>query len=163
VSFSVTPYSNSPAPSPPTRTRPHSVQSMRWTIEILVVEDDEADRSLITDVLKRNPNVSAIYATDAPDQALVDLEHDRLRPNLILLDINMPRLNGFQFLEGLRLIPNMEDTPVVVLTTSALARDVQEACTGGVSLYVVKPNSHAEFTARLGSVVNQARTGTWGA
>jgi CheY-like chemotaxis protein len=143
--------------------RSQPAPSLRWTIEILVVEDDEADRSLITDALRRNPNVSAIYATDAPDQALVDLERGRLRPSLILLDINMPRLNGFQFLEGLRRIPAMQETAVVVLTTSALARDVKEACTSGVSLYIVKPDSHAELKSRLGSVVNQARTGAWGA
>ncbi len=164
VFVSATPYSNSHAAFPPPRPpRSHSAPSLHWTIEVLVVEDDEADRSLITDVLKRNPNVSAIHATDAPDQALVDLERGRLRPNLILLDINMPRLNGFQFLEGLRHIPSMQETDVVVLTTSALARDVKEACTNGVNLYIIKPDSHAELKSRLGTVVDQARTGTWGA
>ena len=136
--------------------------SLLWTIEVLIVEDDEADRSLITDVIKRHPNVSAMHATDAPAQALIDLERGRLRPNLILLDIHMPKLNGFQFLEELRRIPAMRDTAVVVLTTSALARDVREACTGGVSLYIVKPDSYEQLKSRLVSVVHQVRTGAWG-
>jgi len=163
LSLSAIPSSNGNAASPLPHARSNRIPSVHWTIEVLVIEDDEADRSLITDVLKRDPNVSAIFATDAPDQALVDLERGRLHPNLILLDINMPRLNGFQFLEGLRRIPAMQATDVVVLTTSALARDVRDACTNGVNLYIVKPDSHAELKARLSTVVNQARTGTWGA
>jgi CheY-like chemotaxis protein len=138
-----------------------SNSSLRWTIEVLVIEDDEADRSLIMDVVKRDPNVSALYATDAADQALIDLQRGRLRPNLIFLDIQMPRLNGFKFLEALRLIPSMRDTAVVVLTTSGLARDAKEACTGGVNLYIVKPDSYEELKVRLSAVVNQARTGVW--
>ena len=136
--------------------------SRRWTIDILVVEDDEADRSLITDVLKRHPKVSAMSATDAPEQALADLARGRLRPDLIFLDINMPRLNGFKFLEALRQIPAMRTTPVVVLTTSRMARDVEDACTGGVSLYVVKPDTYEAFKTRLGSVIEQALNGAWG-
>ncbi|PZO56168.1 MAG: response regulator [Alphaproteobacteria bacterium] len=163
MSRSATQHRNDRAVAPLPHARSERTQSVHWTIEVLVVEDDEADRALITDALKRHPNVSAIHATDSPDQALIDLGSGRLRPHLIFLDINMPRLNGFQFLEGLRLIPEMRETDVVVLTTSALARDVREACTNGVSLYIVKPDSHAELKARLGIVVNQARTGTWGA
>lgn len=161
MSLSATPNSHGHAAFPPRYHAP-APPALLWTVEVLVVEDDEADRALITDVLKRNPNVGAMYATDAPDQALIDLERGRLRPHLILLDINMPRLNGFQFLEALRLIPGMHDTAVVVLTTSAMARDVKEACTGGVSLYIVKPDSYAELKSRLGAVVNQVRTGSWG-
>jgi len=163
VPLSAIPISNRHTASPPLRSHVFNTSSLQWTIEVLVVEDDEADRSLIADVLRRNPNVSAMHATDAPDQALVDLELGRLRPHLILLDINMPRLSGFQFLEALRRIPDMEETAVVVLTTSALARDVREACTGGVSLYIIKPNSYEELRSRLESVVTQVRTGSWGA
>lgn len=137
--------------------------SLRWAIEVLVIEDDEADRSLITNVVKQHPNVSAMYATDAADQALIDLARGRLHPNLILLDIQMPRLNGFKFLEAMRLIPAMRDTSVVVLTTSRLDCDVQESCTSGVNLYIVKPDSYEELKTRLSAVVTQARTGVWDA
>lgn len=132
-----------------------------WSIDILLVEDDEADRTLILDVLKRNQHVGNVHAIDAPDAALRELAHGRARPNLILLDIHMPKLNGFKFLEALRRIPAMRDTPVVLLTTSRLTRDVEQARDSTVSLYVVKPDTYTELQTRLDAVVRQAISGAW--
>jgi CheY-like chemotaxis protein len=98
---------------------------------------------------------------DAPDVALFQLAQGWLRPNLILLDIHMPKLDGFTFLEALREIPRMQDTPVVLLTTSRHARDVELARERDVCSYVVKPDSYEELRARINSVVNQALTGRW--
>jgi DNA-binding response OmpR family regulator len=157
--LSIATLPNEPA-APRVRPRPQSALNV-WSIEILLVEDDAADASLILDVLKRHPNVKRAVGADAPDQALFDLASGRLRPNLILLDILMPKLNGFRFLEGLRGIAEMQDVPVVMLTTSRLAKDVERARDAAVCGYIVKPDSYDELRARLDRVIKQAITGAW--
>lgn len=131
------------------------------SINILLVEDDPADVSLILNALKRHPQVSAVSAADAPDIALIQLESGHLQPDLILLDIHMPRINGFQFLERLRRIKAMAKTTVVFLTTSYRISDVMEARRGTASFYVVKPDTFGELQERLDAVVTRTLSGGW--
>jgi two-component system, sensor histidine kinase and response regulator len=142
------------------RTQPRPPQNT-WNINILVVEDDAADTSLILDVLRRHPNVSTANAIDAPDLALHQLETGHLKPDLVLLDINMPRIDGFGFLRALRQIPTMVSVPVVFLTTSCLARDVVEAKHGSAASYVIKPDTYRELQTRLDLVIKRAVSGAW--
>jgi two-component system response regulator AdeR len=133
-----------------------------WNVNVLLVEDDPADTGLILNVLNRHPLVAAVSAADAPDIALIQLESGHLKPDLILLDIHMPKINGFQFLERLRRIKAMAETPVVFLTTSCLINDVMEARRGSANLYVVKPNTREELQERLDAVIRRAISGGWG-
>jgi CheY-like chemotaxis protein len=132
-----------------------------WSINVLLVEDDAADTSLILNVLKRHPNVSTAHAADAPDIALHQLASGHLRPDLVLLDIHMPRINGFGFLEGLRQIPTMAAVPVVFLTTSCLGKDVVAARHSSASFYLIKPDSYVELQTRLDGVIKRAISGVW--
>src|ERR1700679_1594704 len=79
--------------------------SRTWSLNVLLIDDDVADTCLILNVLKRHPQVSAAHATDAPDFALRQLAMGRLKPELVLLDIHMPRVDGFTFLREMRRIP----------------------------------------------------------
>jgi DNA-binding response OmpR family regulator len=133
-----------------------------WTVNVLLVDDDPADTALIMDVLKRDPQVSSAKATDAPEFALRQLSLGRLKPDLVLLDIRMPRLDGFAFLERLREIPTMARTPVVFLTTSRLQSDVMRTKDSSASLYVVKPDSYNDLQTRLCGVLRRAVSGRWG-
>ena len=142
------------------RPRPQVAERL-WSVDVLVVEDDAADASLIESALRRDTRVRNIQVSDAPDDVLFELATGKVRPNLILLDIHMPRLNGFKFLEALRRVPALADTPVVFLTTSRLSRDVQQARMTSVNTYIVKPDTFAELKARLASVVEQTLTGVW--
>ena len=132
-----------------------------WNINVLLVEDDPADTGLILNVLNRHPLVAAVSAADAADIALIQLESGHLKPDLILLDIHMPKINGFQFLERLRRIKAMAETPVVFLTTSCLINDVMEARRGSANLYVVKPDTRDELQERLDAVIRRAVSGAW--
>ena len=132
-----------------------------WAINVMVVDDDAADTSLILNVLKRHPNVSSTHAIDAPEVALEQLTSGHLKPDLVLLDIHMPRLDGFAFLNRIRRIPDMVFTPVVFLTTSCLATDVIEARHSSASFYVIKPDTYLELNARLDWVVKRAVSGAW--
>jgi len=131
----------------------------RWSINVLLVDDDAADAALIMHALKRHPDVA--HAMDSPVAALRLLDNGSLQPDLILLDIRMPVINGFEFIERLRRNPATFDTPVVFLTTSRLERDVAAARDSSVCLYVVKPESLGDLRARLDVVIKRAKSGAW--
>jgi CheY-like chemotaxis protein len=132
-----------------------------WSINVLLVEDDPADVSLILNVLRRHPNVSTAHAAEAPDATLRQLAAGHLTPDLVLLDIHMPKIDGFAFLEGLRRIPAMASVPVVFLTTSALGKDVVAARHSSASFYLIKPDSYAELQTRLDAVIDRTISGFW--
>ena len=133
-----------------------------WNLNVLLVDDDEADTALILTVLKRHPDVSTARATDSPQFALRQLAAgDQLRPNMILLDIHMPRLNGFSFLEEVRAIPSMARVPVILLTGSVLPSDLAKSNDSSASLFVIKPDSYAGFQSCLNGVLRCAASGRW--
>jgi DNA-binding response OmpR family regulator len=133
-----------------------------WSLNVLLVEDDAADSALILDVLKRHPHVSTALATDSPQFALRQLRTGRqMRPDLVLLDIHMPRLDGYHFLQAKRGIPAMASVPVVFLTSSCRASDVERTRLSSALLYVVRPDNYLELQARLNGVLRRASTGRW--
>lgn len=128
-------------------------------IDILLVEDDAADTSLILRVLDGHSGVKSAQASDAPDLALRQLTGGRIRVDLILLDIHMPRMDGFKFLRGLRQVRSMASTPVVFLTTAWMARDATDANNSSAALYVIKPETYDDLEACLDRVIRRARSG----
>jgi two-component system response regulator AdeR len=132
-----------------------------WSLNVLLVDDDPADSSLILSILKRHPNVSTAHATDAPEFALSQLAQGRLKPDLVLLDIHMPKVDGFTFLKAFRIIPGMAGTPVVFLTTSGLQKDVETYMEGTASSYVIKPENYYELQSRVGGVIRRAIASDW--
>lgn len=122
---------------------------------VLVVDDDDADTRLIVKALKRNPNIAEVVNRSLPGQALLELSAGRLRPSIILLDLSMPRVDGFRFLDVLRKIPAMSDVPVVIVTTSALPRDVEQASRSSVSGYLIKPDSYEELEKSLDRIIER--------
>jgi DNA-binding response OmpR family regulator len=142
--------------SDPSRTRCAPPTARRlFSLNVLVVDDDAADVSLILDVLRRNRDVSSAHAARAPETALSQIESGHLAPDLVLLDIQMPRIDGFQFLERLRRIPAMAVTPVAFLTTSRLAKDVIRAGNASGMSYIVKPDTYVELQTRLNALLRR--------
>jgi CheY-like chemotaxis protein len=131
-----------------------------WNINVLLVDDDPADTVVILNVLHRHPDVATAQAVPAPDLALKQLAAGRLSPDLVLLDIHMPRLDGFEFLECMRRIPAMALAPVVFLTTSS-SSDVNQASRGTASSYLVKPDTYADLKSRLDQEIRRVISGEW--
>ncbi len=111
---------------------------------LLVVDDNHADRELLKILLKRVDRPHEVYfATDGMDA--LDFLHcrgpyfDAPRPNLLLLDLNMPRMNGLDLLKRLKADPEFRVIPVVMFSSSASAGDIRKAYEAHANCYVQKP------------------------
>ena len=71
------------------------------------------------------------------------------RPDLILLDLRMPRMSGFEVLRAISAAPELKQIPVVVLTTSSAERDIEEAYRLGCKSYILKPLGYGEFASSI--------------
>ena len=125
-------------------------------MKVLLVEDDPADTQLIQRALQRHPDVSDVATRNAPARALMEISAGKLRPALIFLDISMPGIDGFQFLEALRKIPTMGEVPVMFLTSSAFVRDVGRAIRSSARDYIVKPDSFEELEMKIDVAIRRA-------
>lgn len=113
------------------------------THEVLYIEDNPANIRLVKQILERIPRV-VLYSALTPT---LGLELARTRtPALILLDINLPDMDGYQVLRLIRTIPALADVPVVAITANAMPGDVQRGLAAGFADYVVKPLDVVEFT-----------------
>lgn len=126
--------------------------------EILLVEDDAADARLAQIALKESKvlcNVSHVRDGVEAMDYLHKLERDAARlPDLMLLDLNMPRKDGRQVLEEMRGHARFRSIPVVVLTTSDVDRDVASSYSLGANSYVTKPMDVDEFCAVIRGIEN---------
>ena len=117
-------------------------------LNILLVEDDEVDVMNVKRAFDRNHITNPLFVAGKGLEALDKLrcgEVPRGR-RIILLDLNMPKMNGIEFLRELRNDPALAATPVVVLTTSNNDRDKIDAFNLNVAGYLVKPVTFAEFS-----------------
>jgi DNA-binding response OmpR family regulator len=138
---------------------PRPAQSA-WKLNVLLVDDDPADTSLIVSALASHPRV-AVRTVGEPVLALRQLLVGYKQPDLVLLDVHMPRIDGFELLEGLRRIRGMVTVPVVFLTTSGLEKDLLAYRGSSASMYVVKPDTFGELQTRVDGIVERAISGVW--
>lgn len=108
--------------------------------EILLVEDNSDDVELTRRAFSRSGVVASLAACRDGVEALSYLHSDRPLPNLILMDLKMPRLSGLELLRALRQSPRMAAVPVVVLTSSDLPEDIAQAYALGANSYIRKPS-----------------------
>lgn len=116
-------------------------------LNILLVEDDELDVMNVQRAFKKNNIVNPLHTAGNGLEALEILRSDRMPRDrrLILLDLNMPRMGGIEFLKELRADPELKATTVVVLTTSDEERDKVKAYDLNVAGYILKPVTLAAF------------------
>ena len=110
---------------------------------VLLVEDDPADAYLVREAFRENRLLVNLHHVPDGVAAMELLTGDggepAYRPNLILLDLNMPRMDGRQFLAEIKKHPSLATIPVVVLTTSDVERDLLASYRLGATGYIVKP------------------------
>jgi two-component system response regulator len=117
---------------------------------VLYIEDDDAAFKLVSIILKEHaPDVRLLRARDG-DEALTFLhggEQNRegARPDLIILDLNLPKKNGFQVLSELKAHESLRSIPVVIFSNSSQANDKNDALGRGAQDYITKPSSFDLF------------------
>jgi CheY-like chemotaxis protein len=117
---------------------------MQRVINILLVEDDQLDQIEVKRTLQKKSIVHRLKIARNGEEAiqlLNEKQNDTFngKPDIILLDLNMPKLNGFEFLSALRSNEDWKDIKVFVLTTSDEREDKVKALSYGISGFVTKP------------------------
>ncbi|MGB3536128.1 MAG: response regulator [Microcoleaceae cyanobacterium] len=131
------------------------------TINILIVEDDEVDVMNVKRAFKKSNIKNPLYFAGNGLEALKVLRPNGDKPpvipetrRLILLDLNMPKMGGLEFLQVLRADPELKAIPVIVLTTSDEDRDLVEAYNLNVAGYIVKPVTFSKFAEAIVTLNN---------
>ncbi len=120
---------------------------------ILLVEDDPADTELTRRALKASGSPARLFVTTDGEDALAYLQHEgdyrdeetAPTPDLVLLDLNMPRLDGRELLRRMRSLPELRLIPAVALTTSDSPVDIAKVYELGANSYITKPRSMSDY------------------
>jgi CheY-like chemotaxis protein len=125
---------------------------------ILLVEDDRVDVMTVKRALQKNHVSNPLYVARTGVEALAMLRgqgFDKIAPtpSLILLDLNLPKMGGIEFLKQLRADPDLRYLPVIVLTSSNEPSDRAAAFEYDVEDYIVKPHSFDEFSSAMATVL----------
>ncbi len=127
---------------------------------ILLVEDNPADIKITERALKESAIPVELLVVRDGEEALDYLfqrgahagRSNWRRPDLVLLDLNLPRLSGKEVLQQIRSSPAFRSVPVIVLTTSRRAEDIQETYAAGANTYIEKPNDFVRFVQVLQTI-----------
>jgi CheY-like chemotaxis protein len=125
-------------------------------INIILVEDDEVDVMTVKRAFAKNNISNPLFVASNGIEALELLRRENVpaRRRLILLDVNMPKMNGIEFLRELRADPNLQQSSVVMMTTSNEERDRIDAFKLNVAGYLLKPVTFQQF-AEVMSTINK--------
>lgn len=124
-------------------------------LHILLVDDDDIDVMNVQRAFRKNNILNPLFVAHDGIEALEVLRSDGSMPRerrLVLLDLNMPRMNGLEFLRALRDDPELRHLTVIVLTTSDDERDKVEAYNLNVAGYIVKPVTFIAFVEAMAAL-----------
>ena len=118
------------------------------SLKILLIEDD------VIEVMKFNRTIGSlnlshkVIEANNGEDALKILENKNNRPDIILVDLNMPKINGIEFLNILKSDNVLRYIPAIVLTTSSNMKDLRECYEAGVAGYLLKPLKYEDYVSR---------------
>lgn len=129
----------------------------RQPVDVLLVEDDAFDAELIIREIKKNGVINSLVHMRDGEAALNfifppgedPMAPASVLPKLILLDIKMPKINGFEVLEKIKKDHRLRNIPVVILTSSKESPDIRRGYELGANSYIVKPVSFEKFSAAI--------------
>jgi CheY-like chemotaxis protein len=121
--------------------------------KILVVEDNEDSRELVIKVLKNKGYqvTAAVDGEEAVEKAIAE------KPDLILLDISLPKLDGYEVAKKLKSLAEFQETPIVALTAHAMKGDREKVIVAGFEGYITKPINVRELPDQLKSYIRGKR------
>ena len=131
-------------------------------IEVVLVDDNLADQEIARRVFGSQANVCRLRILSDGHQALTYLDPnlndevfgEKELPDLILMDINMPRLSGLEVLRAIKADKTLRHIPVLMLTTSSLESDILDSYRFGCSSYILKPIDVPQFSSLLAQLLH---------
>lgn len=130
---------------------------------MLLVDDNPADLMLAQEVFAEHADHLTVTTCSSGNEALVTLR-DGAMPDVIILDVNMPVMSGFEVLRAIKADPHLLSIPVVMLSTSSQPGDIAQAYTLHASSYLVKSNSFQNFVDQVDAFVSfwrESHTPSW--
>jgi chemotaxis family two-component system response regulator Rcp1 len=126
-------------------------------IQILLVEDNPGDVRLTIEALRDAKVANQLHHVANGEEAMEFVRregsyHDAPRPDLILLDLNLPRKDGREVLQELKSDPQLRRIPVIVLTTSSAERDILQSYDLHANCFITKPLDFSEFISAVRSI-----------
>ncbi|KPQ40189.1 MAG: Response regulators consisting of a CheY-like receiver domain and a winged-helix DNA-binding domain [Phormidium sp. OSCR] len=112
---------------------------------VLLVEDNPDDEQLTLRSLRKSNIANPVLIARNGEEALTILSELKLLPAVVLLDLKLPKLDGFEVLRQIRTSPKLKSLPVVILTSSSEDRDIIESYDSGANSYVRKPVDFTQF------------------
>jgi CheY-like chemotaxis protein len=124
----------------------------------LIIDDDADETELFHEAMENiDRSVSCHKAINGKDAFQKLSDQEIVRPDLIFLDINMPVMNGWQFLTRIKDTLSLKDIPVIMYSTSALTTDAKNAISAGALCFVTKPNSFHQLEKVLETVIHHIK------
>lgn len=126
---------------------------MEKILKVLLVEDN------LIEIMKMKRTISllklkhTIHEAKNGEEALQFLEDKANIPDIILLDLNMPKINGIEFLKILKVNDDLKHIPTIILTTSNNQKDLLECYKTGMSGYVLKPLKYEDYVKKIETVL----------
>lgn len=120
-------------------------------LKILLIEDDEIERMKFQRVASKLGNHNIIEAENG-EIALETLDQIE-SPNVIVLDLNMPKVNGIEFLQILKSNPKLKYIPILVMSSSSNRQDIKKCFEIGVSGYIIKPLRYEDYQKKIEAII----------
>ena len=122
-------------------------------LNILLIEDDMIEVMKLNRVIASLQLDHKIIEANNGEEALAILDQKDKKPDIILLDLNMPKLNGIDFLSILKNNEVFKKIPAIVLTTSSNSKDVLECYKIGIAGYILKPLKYEEYVYKINKIL----------
>jgi CheY-like chemotaxis protein len=130
---------------------------MKLVNQLLIVDDNPADVGLAREALTRSAYAGQIESAGDGVEAMAFLKRrekyaNALRPDLVILDLNLPKKDGLAVLAGMKADPELRRIPVVIFSTSQLSKDIVRSYDLGANCYISKPGNLNDFFSAMKSI-----------
>lgn len=127
---------------------------MPRTLSILLIEDDKIEKMKVNRTMVSLGLNHRIVEANNGEEALDILNGKNRLPDIIFLDLNMPKINGLEFLKILKSDARLKYLPIIIITTSSNYRDLQHCYEIGVAGYITKPLKYEHYSEKLKIVLD---------
>jgi CheY-like chemotaxis protein len=122
---------------------------MTRALTVFIIDDDEDDKEMFCEIVTEINTANICITASNGQEALQMLKNQNVAPDFIFVDLNMPRMNGKQFLTQFKILQSLSSIPVIIYSTSKLESDKEETKELGASYFLTKPSSMQKLRSEL--------------